>query len=181
MSGDDEKYERIVSMLRKSKPALESTDEIEEKVISRIRQSTGKEMKSYGILDYLFGWVFIGWVRKGLIMASVLLVLAFGYQQTMIMKRINSLDSQARSAGVRMINGTYDGIDDKLLLYRLSDWKPTDKPLKISNRQMNRLIEEINDLQIKYDDLMQLIEESPDLKKYIGDKITEKNRKKLKL
>ena len=46
---------------------------------------------------------------------------------------------------------------------------------------MNRLIEEIHDLQIKYDDLMQMIEDNPDLKKYVGDKITEKNRKKLKL
>jgi len=46
---------------------------------------------------------------------------------------------------------------------------------------MRRLIESVNELQIRYNDLMNLINENPELKKYINERITENNRKRFKL
>jgi hypothetical protein len=80
-----------------------------------------------------------------------------------------------------MVTGVSDEIGDKLLLYKLTDGKPYDRSIKISNRQMRRLLESVNELQLKYNDLIKLIKENPDLKKYIDEKMTENNRKKLKL
>ena len=46
---------------------------------------------------------------------------------------------------------------------------------------MNELLESVNELQIKYKDLEKLIEEDPELKKLIEEKLIENNRTKIKL
>jgi sulfur transfer protein SufE len=51
----------------------------------------------------------------------------------------------------------------------------------ISKEQMDTLLESVNDLQTRYRDLINLIEEDPELKKYLGNKMTEMNRSKIKL
>jgi len=51
----------------------------------------------------------------------------------------------------------------------------------ISKEQMDILLESVNDLQTKYRDLINLIEEDPELKKYLENKLTEMNRTKFKL
>ena len=181
MIREEEKYRRILNILRKSKPVLEDTSDIEENVINRIRHSMPTERPSYNIFDYLFSWVYIGWVRNGLVAASILLIVAFGYQQVIILKRLNTLNDRTIFSESQLVTGVSDNIDDKLLLYRFTDSKTDNKPIKISNRQLKRLIESINELQLKYDDLIKLIEENPELKKYINEKMTENNRKKLKL
>ena len=181
MAGESEKYDRILKILRKSRPDLGNTDDIEEKVINRIILATRKVKPSFNILDFLFGWVYIGWVRTGLVAVSVLLLAAFGYEQAMILKRINNLNARTGFSESQIISGVSGEINDKLLFYRITEGKQSDKPIKISNRQLKKLIESINELQIKYNDLIRIIEENPELKKYIDEKITENDRKKLKL
>ncbi|MCJ7446751.1 MAG: hypothetical protein MUO72_03570 [Bacteroidales bacterium] len=180
MMHEEEKYKKVINILKKSSPVLKDTGIIEENVMARIQQVSDKRV-AFNFFDYLFSWVYIGWVRRGLVAASILLVVAFGYQQAMILKRINNLNDRAIFSESQMVTGVSDEIGDKLLLYRLTDGKPYDKSIKISNRQMRRLLESVNELQLKYNDLIRLIEETPDLKKYIDEKMTENNRKKLKL
>jgi hypothetical protein len=50
------------------------------------------------------------------------------------------------------------------------------KNITISERQMKELIESVNELQLKYKDLENLIEEDPELKKMIEKKLIENNR-----
>jgi len=51
----------------------------------------------------------------------------------------------------------------------------------ISEKQMKELLESVNELQIKYKDLENLIEEDPELKKLIEKKLIENNRTKINL
>lgn len=51
----------------------------------------------------------------------------------------------------------------------------------ISEKQMKELLESVNELQIKYKDLENLIEEDPELKKLIKKKLIENNRTKINL
>lgn len=181
MITEDNKFERLLNILRESKPILDNRENIEEKVIERILQARKKEENSSNIFDYLFSWVYVGWVRRSLIAASILIVILFGYQQAMILKRVNNLAARAIFNESLMTSGSTDYIGDKLLLYKLIGNKPDDKQITISERQMKRLIESINELQLKYNDLIKLIEENPELKKYIDENVTKNNRKKLKL
>ena len=181
MMTEDNKFERLLNVLRESKPNLDNPEDIEEKVMERILQTRNKEEKSSDIFDYLFSWVYIGWVRKSLIAASVLIVIIFGYQQTMILKQMNNLAARTIFNESLMTTGIADDIGDKLLLYKLTGSKQNDKQITISERQMKRLIKSFNELQFKYNDLIKLIEENPDLKKYIDENMTKNNKKKLKL
>jgi hypothetical protein len=180
MMREEEKYKKVINILKKSNPVLKDSGIIEENVMARIQQVSNNH-ETFNFFEYMFSWVYIGWVRSGLIAASILLIVLFGYQQAIIMKQINTLNDRALFSESQMVTGVSDEIGDKLLLYKLTDGKPYDRSIKISNRQMRRLLESVNELQLKYNDLIKLIKENPDLKKYIDEKMTENNRKKLKL
>jgi len=53
--------------------------------------------------------------------------------------------------------------------------------ITISEKQLNQLLESVNELKVQYKDLMELIDENPELRKYIEDKLVEKNSTKTKL
>ncbi len=181
MNSEGKIYDRILKTLRKSKPQLTGIEDIEENVMRRILLQEAKKGHSKNLFYYLFSWVYVGWVRTSLVAASILIVILFGYQQAMILKRVNSLTEREILKESLMVTGTDYEIRDKLLLNKLTEGKSHDRQVKISERQMKRLIKAVNELQLKYDDLMKVIEDNPDLKKYIDEKLTENNRGKLKL
>ncbi|MFH0843651.1 MAG: hypothetical protein V1903_13680 [Bacteroidota bacterium] len=180
MSSDEMKYERLLDILRKSKPVLQSPDMLKDKVVDRILSTQGKKEPSPGILDFLFGWVYIGWVRRGLIAASAAMVLVFVYQQGVIIKRINTLNRQAVFIEGQIITGNSNNTD-AAFLYRLAGRNIPAGEIKISERQMKRMIRSYNELEEKYRDLVNLIEGDPALKKYVEEQLSVKHKGKLNL
>jgi archaellum component FlaC len=67
------------------------------------------------------------------------------------------------------------------MLFKLYSRKLPSQNITISKKQMDTLLESVNDLQTKYKDLMNLIEEDPELKKIVENKLIEMNRTKIKL
>jgi hypothetical protein len=180
MNSDENKYGRVLDLLRKSKPVLDSKEEIEEKVIRIITQKHDKKESFSGILDFLFGWVYVGWVRTGLVAASVILIFAFIYQQSVIIKRINNLNRQAVYIESQIITGS--SIDPESgYFYRLAGRKLSSVDKTISEKQMRQVIKSYNELEKKYKDLIKLIEDDPELMKYFEGKLIENNKKKIKL
>ena len=51
----------------------------------------------------------------------------------------------------------------------------------ISEKQVKQVIKSYNELEKKYKDLIKLIEDDPELMKYIEEKLIENNKKKFKL
>ncbi len=180
MNSDEAKYDRVLDLLRKSRPVLDSKEEIEEKVIRIITQKQDKKEISSGVLDFLFGWVYVGWVRTGLVAASVILIIAFVYQQAVIIKRINNLNRQAIYIESQIITGR--SLDsDAGYFYRLAGRKLQSGDKMISEKQVKQVIKSYNELEKKYKDLIKLIEDDPELMKYIEEKLIENNKKKFKL
>ena len=180
MSNDEIKYERVLDLLRKSKPVLQSPDVIRDKVVDRIMSNGDKKDSSPGILDFLFGWVYIEWVRKGLITASAAIVLVFIYQQGVILKRINNLNRQTVFIESQIITGSSNNAD-AAFLYRLAGRKIPAGDLNISERQMRQMMRSYNELEEKYRDLLNLIAGDPALTKYIEEPLSEDYKRKLKL
>ena len=181
MIPEEKIYERLINILRRSKPVLESTDDIEEKVIDRIRRTHQNGKGLFTLFDYLFGWVYIGWVRKSLIAVSVLIIVLFAWQQTVILKRISILSSQVVVTGERGSERVLNDLEQKLLLYKISGRKINSARPEITGKQIEELLESVNELQTKYKDLIKLIEDDPDLKKEIEKKLMEKNGEKFNL
>jgi hypothetical protein len=181
MITESEKYNKVLNILRNSRPQLDSTEDIEREVINKIARAHQKRLNLSEIIDFLFGWVYIGWVRRSLITASVFLVLVFVYQQGVILKRIDVISRQTVVTGKGIVSAPADEIEKLLLVYKNSGRRFPSKTITISEKEMKDLLESVKELQIKYKDLENLIEGDPELKKLIEKKLIENTHSKINL
>jgi hypothetical protein len=181
MEPESERYKKVLNILRNSKPVLSSTEDIGSEVLRKISKAHQSEVVLSDIIDFLFGWVYISWVRRSLIAASVFLVMIFVWQQSVILKQINFLSRQVIVLNGENMPASSDRIEKRLMAYKISDRMFTSKSITISEKQLEQLMESVNELQVKYKDLLNLIEEDPELKKMIEKKLNENSHTKIKL
>lgn len=181
MKPESEKYKKVINILINSKPVFNSAKDIEEKVIGRISKVHQPEYSLSDIIDLLFGWIYIGWVRRTLITISVLLVFVFVYQQGVILKQLNFLSRQIITTGNETLNSPVQQVEKLLVRYKSSGKSFPLQSITISEKQLKELLESVNELKTKYKEIEKLIEEDPELKKLIEKKLIENNRKKINL
>lgn len=180
MKTENEKYYKVLKALSKSKPVLDSTEEIENAVLDRINAVSRSGITMDDVLDFLFGWVYIGWVRRSLITASVLLVMAFIYQQRIILQRIELLSRQTILTGESDFIPS-DDLEKSMAIYKLTGRRLPTQKITLTEKQLRQLLDSVNEIQVKYRDLLKLIEEDPELKQYVEKKLLENNQVKTKL
>jgi hypothetical protein len=181
MKPENEKFNEVVGLLKKSRPLLDSPEEIGNNVIRRLRAEKPKTDILASLTDFLFSWVYIGWVRRTLITASCALILVFIYQQGIILKRIDTLGKQTIITDKAINSTPSDEIERLLTGYKNSGHLFSSRSITISEGQMKELLESVKELQIKYKDLEKIIEEDPDLKKMIEKKLMENDHTKTNL
>jgi hypothetical protein len=182
MEKGNEKYEKVLEMLRKSEPALASADEIAEKVIKTISKREAKHRADLSeILDFIFSWTYNVWVRRSLITVAAVMVLVFIFQQGIILNQINQLGRQINSSEWHpsVIKSKY--INENLQLYRFSGRRFPLNRKSLSDKKVNELLKSIDQLKMEYKDLHELIEKDPELKKLIEKKLSEIDGSKIKL
>ena len=176
METDDKRAEQVIGFLKKSKPEISHQDILTEKIMGRLRDETKKGKLPSRLGDCLFGWVYIGWVRRSLTLISVAILAVFIWQQSVIIRRINYIDRQVRmtvSSGAEPVSGLRDGRD---LIRRIEYVLPANKR-NLNEREIDELIESLNGLQVKYKDVLKRVQEDPELKKYLDKKLNERNSK----
>jgi hypothetical protein len=176
MDTENKKYNMLMNMLRKSKPDIGDPEILSEKALNRIRDRKRKVISKEIIVDYLFGWIYIGWVRKSLVIASLIIVIVFVYQQSVILKKVNDLSEQIVVTGDETFAPSKNDLDMTLLLYKFSGHTIPSGNVNIPERQLEQLIESYNELKERYEDLLKLIEDDPELKEYIEKSLDNKNR-----
>jgi hypothetical protein len=173
MRVENKKYEQILDMLKRSKPVLKNAGSISEKVIRHLNEEKSKISFPELIIDYLFGWTYIGWVRRSLIAAVLVITILFGYQQALILKRINDLSGQRIQNSPLIMTNLRDDLTNRIMEYRIAGKKLTNERTSVSQKELDELIISINKLQVKYKDLLILIENDPQLKKYVDARLNE--------
>jgi hypothetical protein len=177
----NEKYKKVVEILKRTTPVLGSSEEIEEKVIERILRKQKRNPGLSEIVGFLFGWTYIAWVRRSLVAASVCIVIVFVFQQSIMMKQINNLSRQIESyeRDASGVPGNYT--DRRMMLLRFSEKRfPLFKKSK-SDRQVEELFQTIEQLKKEYKELDSMINDDPELKKMIEKKLSEINGNKIKI
>ena len=178
MKAENDRYKKMMEILRNSKPDLIQPEEIQSEVIRRIQR---EGQKSGGVSDFiesLFGWVYIGWVRRSLIGVAVILVAVFVYQQAFIFKQVKNISKQVVITGNETAPVSSSVLDKRLTLYKISIRLSPGGEIKISESQLEELLNSYNDLQVKYKDLLRIIEENPELKDYIENKLNQEKKYK---
>jgi len=181
MKEENEKYNRILDLIKRSEPDFDSKDEVEEEVIRRISKQHQSGVNFNEILDFMFGWVYIGWVRRTLISASAALVILFVYQQGIILKQINFLSRQIIVDDGGTISPLSGSIEKRLLMYKLSGRRFPSNKISISEKELKNLLESVTEMEDKFKDLQNLIDNDPELKSYIEKKLEENNRTNINL
>jgi hypothetical protein len=179
MKPELDKYNHLMTLLRNSKPELASTEEIEREVMKRIRGDQHTGINLTAAVEFLFGWVYIGWVRRSLIAASICLIMLFVYQQGIILKRIEMISQQTIVSDRSSLSTPSEIVEKMLMNYKKSERKFPSKTINISETDMNDLLESIKELQVKYKDIESIIEGDPELKKLIEKKMIEIKRTKI--
>jgi hypothetical protein len=181
MEQGSRKYKEIVEILRNSKPQLNSTADIEFEVMKRVSKVGKPLLNLSDVIDFIFGWVYIGWVRRSFITASLAVVMIFVWQQGVILKRIDLLSRQVIiSTDGSFLNSSAE-VEKGMMMYKLAGRRISSQNQVFSERQINELLDSVRKLQAKYKDLLNMINEDPELKKLIEKKILEDNRLKTKI
>jgi len=181
MATERKKYDRVLNILRKSKPELTGLDNIEEAVLNGIQQSGNKKQEGFNLFDYLFGWVYIGWMRNALVTVSVFFIALFVYQQSLILKRISLLENQTVVTGGQFVSNPSIDVDYKLLQNKLLLRKLNTGQVTITKSQLEKFMDSYDNLEQKYEDLIRIIDDDPELKQLLEKKLNEKNKKKFNL
>lgn len=177
MKAEDKRYEEVVNILKSSRPVLADPEVMAEQVIRRIQNEKSRISLPELIFNYLFGWVYIGWVRRSLIVATLAIIVIFSFQQAIILKRIDDLSGQRIQNGTTLMTGMKEDYTGKLQMFKFSGGKLSDPKSKISEKEIDEMINSIYRLQVKYKDIINLIEDDPGLKKYVEDRMNEIGKK----
>lgn len=181
MKQGSDKYLKTMDLLKKSKPVTDSSEEIEREVIRKISSSSVQETSSYSFFDLLFGWTNIVWIRRSLIAVSVMLVILFVYQQSMIVRQLNWLSTQIVVNNEKPESTTISDFSGRLRFFKISGSRIPQQGNPVSEKQLDMLIEALDKLQADYENLSKIIEENPELKEMIEKKLNQKNYIKVKL
>ncbi len=181
MKEENENYNKVIRILRKSKPELKGIEIIEENVIKQIKKTQNRHNHTQDLIEALFSWIYIGWVRKSLVAASIFLVLFFVYQQTLILKGVNSISKQTTVNGSGTFPVSEEDLGKQLMMYRLNRRRLPSTDLEISEKQVRELLDSYRELQDKYSGLVKIIEEDSVLREYIERKLDEIKTEREKL
>ncbi len=178
---DENKFDSILNILRRSQPVLTGADKIEDRVLNEIQLPRKKEVVGFNLFDYLFGWVYIGWIRKSLITVSFSLIALFIYQQVLILKRIDMLERRTTTAGSQFVKMNQAEPYNIITTDNLTRLRLITGRVALDKKQINELVNSYNEIEHKYKDLIRIIEDDPELKKLLEEKLSEKNKKKFNL
>jgi len=173
MNNENEKYRKIVEMLGKSRPLLDQPGKIENEIISRIEKKTSG--KWIDLTDALFSWVYIPWIRRILAAASFATILVFFFQQSILIKQINNINKQVIVLQNDFKTGNYNDVSSgHMKLYEMSGGIHSGRKISINEKDLERLVNSYYDLDGRYKDLLRIIDENPELRKYVEKKLNEK-------
>ncbi|MCU0363620.1 MAG: hypothetical protein MUD02_00990 [Bacteroidales bacterium] len=171
-------YRKVLELLKSSKPRHKNPDILEEKIMESIRMSKAGTAVSQSFTGFLFGWTRIVWIRRALSATAVLLILFLAFQQSVIIKQINTLNQ--RLVPGNLGNASYGNAGRiELLLYRLSASGNQYVSSDITGEKIDQLIESFEQMNSKYRELLKLIDEDPELKRLIEQKLDARKEKEL--
>jgi hypothetical protein len=181
MDKEQERYDNLMNLLRRSKPDMGDAGQFSENVIGRIRQERTRLSVTEAVYEFIFGWVYIGWMRRSMIMVATCLMLYFGYQQTVTLKRIESLSLRSVVDVDLMKTGMNSTLPGRWKLYPIFGKRSDEGRIEISEKELDKFIKSVNDLQEQYDDIFRLIEKDPALKKYVDERLKKTGQNKIKI
>lgn len=172
------KYDGIVNLLRKSRPSAGRQAFLEDIIIEQIERKKITRNNLADAAEFLFAWTYIPWVRRSLVAASLIMVVIFLFQQATLINQVRNISRQV--IVLRDDAGTESSADlgSELVLYKLSDRYMSGGDIRISGKELEKIIKAYDELDGKYQGLLKIIEENPNIRNYVEKKLKEQEKNK---
>lgn len=177
MINKEKNLNKLLEVLRNSKPEIKDPGELTARIMSQIKERESSLNLFETGTAYLFGWVYIGWVRRSLAAAVLVLIAFFAYEQTVILKRINQLSYQKAQNSMYLNTSFHDPFPDP------ENTDSVNPIIKRSGRShpeedIDEMVRKVSKLREEYRDLFYLIENDPRIRQLVEEKLNEMNQGK---
>lgn len=174
-------YKRIIELLKNSEPSFDQQAQTENYVLEQIEKEGMHGNKFSDMAEALFGWAYNPLARRILITVSIVLVGVFVIQQSVLVKQVMSISRQVVVLKNETESSVIPDLGSRLELYKVSGRFRSGGSIRISGGELEKLIEEYSTLDGKYQDLLKIINEDPELKSYVEKKLEEREKTKSEL
>jgi hypothetical protein len=178
MTKEKIEYNRIMGLIRKSKPSFDQQGRAEEYIIEQVAKVRKRGTKLHDLAESLFGWVYIPTMRRILVTAAIVLIGIFIFQQYALVKQVRNISRQVIVIKNDTRTESAPDLGSKLVMYKLSDRFFSSGEIRISGKELEKIIEAYDELDGKYHGLLKIIEENPDLRNYVEKKLEEQEKNK---
>ncbi len=165
----------------KAKPALPHPELLENVVIERIRSKDNRSTMLTGLIEAVYGWIYVGWVRRSFISAALAIFAVFVYQQANILRSVRSLQKEVVSIRSGQPSVNVRDLERKLTLFKISSKIGYESTIEINESQLKEFVDSYRKLELKYENLNRLIQEDTLLKKYIEEEFEEAETNRFKI
>ncbi len=173
MKKEDLKYEQLIDILKKSKPEFKDEEVINDRILRQIQLNKQKPEFKDMLIEFFFGWVYVGWVRKSMVTAALLVISIFIYQQSLILKRFEQLPKQEMPATEFNMSSLKSEVETRILQYQLSNKDISEKQRLLTEKEIDNFIKSLKKIKHKNKELLELVENDPLLKEYLEMKMKE--------
>lgn len=176
---DEVKYQKTVSLLKKS-GQMTDIEQTGQHVMARLYAIGNRKSHAVVIYEFLFGWTEIPWVRRSLTFASFILILMFVYQQSVIVRQMNTLSNQVKSYQSDPVSVFQNEVISRYRLIKASGGRMYEQT-GLTEEQIQMIIRSYDQIRKDYDNLMKAIESNPELKRILNEQKSELNSGKVKI
>lgn len=176
-----ERYEKAVKILRGSKPVLSNREMLEDTVIGTIRDKKHKQGMISAFIESIYGWIYIGWVRRSLVGAALIMFSVFLYQQADILRSVRSLEKEVVSIKSGQPSVNIRDLERRLTIFKKSSNINSENKIEIDESQLKEFVDSYKDLELRYEYLNRMIQGDTLLKEYFMKKVEEAEKNRLKI
>ncbi|UCG28291.1 MAG: hypothetical protein JSV24_02730 [Bacteroidales bacterium] len=152
----NEKYSKVIEVLKGNKPTLDNKEELIDAVMQKIQWKSQRVTVYEKLSNYLFGWTDFVWIRGTMTIAATVFIGIFIIQQIVITDRINSLEKQlVKTVNTLQIQEPDLGIMQKILLKIVAKDQMAEDSVTISRSDLEELLNSYQELQEDYEKIKQ--------------------------
>jgi hypothetical protein len=142
---NEKKYTRLINRLKNSSPELEFKEVLVDEIMERIRKPEPSSGGKGKLIDYIFGWSGIYWLRGSMAAIAAVFVGVFIFQQVSIANRFDSLENQlVNTVNVLQSFEPQLGISQKVFLKMISS---DDDSITVSRTDLEKMLNLYMELQ----------------------------------
>jgi len=152
-------YEKFIQKARENRIDPGIAEKLKTRILDATGSNAGTDYRAL-IVRILFGWTEVPYLRTGMVVASVTVVVLILIQQGIIVDRIGSLESRIISTNTEnILKFQKEMMHANATLVTMSDNVFSDDSIKVAGEDLLSLVRSYRELQVRYDELLEVVGE----------------------